>query len=120
MIDPVFGLEASLTVPVARTFHVGAIEALLWVHLPEPVRYMSVWDVLDESDTSIEWERAGQESWIAIDTAQLHTAAGFHRYQIKLIDPVTQVTTHVWFAYNIQNDSPERPYYYMANQRGEE
>ena len=120
MIQPIFGLESSVDVPVARTFYKPAIEPVLWVKLPCAVRHLTVTEVLSESGQSIAWNRDPSASWISISTDLLGQEVGFHRYRIELSDLTTQWTTHVWFAYNIQDNSPEKPYYYMANQRDEE
>lgn len=120
MISPVFGLESSVDVPTSRTFCKVAIEPILWVKLPCSVRHLTVTAVKSDADESIAWEHDPSSSWISIDTSLLNTEVGFHRYRIEMTDTATLWTTHVWFAYNIQDDSPDRPYYYMANQRDEE
>lgn len=51
--------------------------------------------------------------WVNIPTSVLKTDVGFHKYQFEFVDCVTLDTLHLYCAYTIQDDNPEKPYIYM-------
>lgn len=51
--------------------------------------------------------------WIDIPSEHLNLTAGYHLYKIVFYDNIINVDCTMYFAYNIQDDNPEKPYDYM-------
>ena len=120
MISPVFSVNATLTGTVTSVFNLRDVESALWVRIPEHLTHLEIYEVLDASGSTIVWKRCGHESWFKVPKDELDLSTRTHQYQVKLVDPVSDWTTHIYFSYVIQNDNPTKPYYYMGNEREEE
>lgn len=120
MITPVFSIDASLDTYPAKIFNHRELSTILWVRIPSHLRHLVVYDVVDAAGNSIPWERNGSEQWIQLSISHLNVSVGCHQYQIELIDSVSDWTTRIYFSYIVQWDNPDKPYYYMGDEREEE
>lgn len=120
MITPVFSVNAYLTGTVTTVFNLQDVESVLWIRIPEHLTHLEIYEVVDAFGKSMVWQRCGHESWFKIPKDELNLSTGTHQYQAKLVDPISDWTTHIYFSYVIQNDNPSKPYYYMGNEREEE
>lgn len=51
--------------------------------------------------------------WLDIPSEKLNLMAGYHIYKIVFSDNITGIACVLYFAYNIQDDNPDKPYDYM-------
>lgn len=119
MIIPVFSVIATVSDTHAPIFNLRQVEPTLWVKLPCELIHLQVCDVVSESGNTVSWTRDGSQSWMYVETSGLNLSIGYHVYQINMKDPVTDWRTSIYFAYIIQTDTPDKPYYYMGEYREE-
>lgn len=105
---------------LVRIFNTHDLADTLWVMLPEQYRYLTVVSV-STGDTEISgWDRDELEIWVQVPIEALDKSEGYHEYRIHLVDAIADWETELKFAYIIQTDSPDKPYYYMGKFRGKE
>lgn len=114
MITPVFSVIAATDDIHPPIFNVRQLQPVLWVKLPDTLTQLDVSSVVSESGHNLSWTRDGHQSWLYIDISELSLSVGYHTYQINLTDNITNWATSVYFAYIIQTDTPDEPYYYMG------
>lgn len=97
---------------------------LLHVHIPHEIfPSYSLYEIYDtETNTALDnvLKTAKYDSyhpWIDIQSNKLNTSSGYHKYRLGFVDKFNSSTTYLFIAYIIQDDDPEKPYYYMANAR---
>jgi len=52
--------------------------------------------------------------WIDIESSYLDLTIGYHMYQISFVSKLTGDIVYLYFAYRIQSNNPDKPYYYMG------
>lgn len=56
--------------------------------------------------------------WIDIPWNFMHKEIGHHIYRLEFVNKYTDDILFLFFGYIIQNDNPEKPYYYMEHVPG--
>ena len=52
--------------------------------------------------------------WIDIASSHLALTVGYHMYKLGFVNKQTNDVVYLYFAYRIQSNNPDRPYYYMG------
>lgn len=52
--------------------------------------------------------------WIDISSSHLDLDVGYHMYKLGFVNKQTNDVVYLYFAYRIQSNYPDRPYYYMG------
>lgn len=98
-----------------------AFGSCLYIKLPSDLlQNFSVYEVSEidgQSETETRFRCKCQKPWLEIDSDYLNITPGYHRYQIGLVNKITNDTATLYFAYIIQSNNPDKPYIYMN--RGE-
>ena len=55
--------------------------------------------------------------WFDFVFAALNQEPGYHTYRMRFVNPVTNLTTSLYFGYIIQTNAPKKPYIYMDRGR---
>lgn len=63
------------------------------------------------------WEHDPYRIWYKFKSETLDMETGYHQYRMSFKNTVTGDTCLLYFAYTIQNNNPDKPYYYMENAR---
>jgi len=103
----------------ATMFNTASIQDLLIVSLPKLFTDVTIKTVAEigsgikESDISEYCVTSKGRHWLDIPSEKLNLTAGYHIYKIVFADNITSIGCTLYFAYNIQDDNPEKPYDYM-------
>lgn len=101
--------------------NVDEIEYFLWIEVPNDIfRDYRLVDVaeLGENITPyciLKYTQYAGGPWYKVDTSMLNKRPGYHRYCMKMVNIHTDDVVSIFFAYILQDDSPEKPYKYMEN-----
>ena len=104
----------------------GNIQEFIWVYIPHEFstgyvvtsiehKHKNEYEPLDLAYV----ERDHYYPWIKIIAEKLVQDVGQHIYRLILTHETTLESVTLYFSYTIQNDDPEKPYYYMGKYRGE-
>lgn len=105
----------------SRVININELGTYIWVQIPNNLSpYVVLTDVQDMGVTpaaSLEFAekitRDNRNCWMKIDLTLLSTEIGFHVYKFVFNDTITSEDIPLYFAYNLQNDAPDRPYIYI-------
>ena len=106
-----------------QTFNQSEIEYVLHVKIPKLyVKNHAFVGVVDvdtgkEIQTPILRLFKFRYPWIDIKSCTLNNEIGLHVYKIELLNLYNDEVEHLFFAYRVQSDHPEKPYIYMDNAR---
>lgn len=98
------------------------IHPYLYLELPRNIsKFLSLYDVCEicKSNTSESVDyvdmilRDNKRPWLQVNTDFLNLTVGYHIYRFSFIDTSVDDTILLYFAYNIQDDNPEKSYIYM-------
>ena len=70
-----------------------------------------------EDDPKYPWEHDKGRIWYKFKSELLDMETGYHQYRMSFKNSVTGDTCLLYFAYRIQNNYTDKPYYYMENAR---
>lgn len=111
--------KAIMTSPV---FNIGDVVGKLHVHLPMDPYNLGVLESISEEvdftkkSSTIDLSKCEiftAHPWLDIDVSALNLDIGHHNYQLKYFNHEFGTYVILYFTYIIQNDNPDRPYYYM-------
>lgn len=105
----------------SRVLNINELNSYIWVQIPTNLSpYVILSDMQDMSTTPAtpiiyddKVSRDNRNCWMKIDLSILSTEAGLHVYRFVFNNTITGEDTSLYFAYQIQNDAPEKPYIYM-------
>lgn len=69
------------------------------------------------SKTKTPWEHEPYRIWYKFKSELLNMETGYHQYRMSFRNNFTGDTCLLYFAYIIQNNNPDKPYYYMETAR---
>lgn len=105
--------------------NVNQLEHFTWLELPHDIgKFLSLYNIqeFNTSNGSVDIEYTDKvtrdclKPWLRIETALLNTECGFHMYKFQFVDTRTSDAISLYFAYNLQNDNPDKTsYIYMKN-----
>lgn len=108
----------------AKVIHKEEIDRVLHLHVPcgysfqnTPIGVFEVTNRDSDSSHSVEFTVVENRPWVDIDFSKLNIDPGYHVYLVKFQENTTGDITGMYFAYTLQTDSPDRPYYYMQGAR---
>lgn len=103
----------------ATMFNKASIQEWLIVSMPVFFTDIAISNIseigsgIDEVDISEYCVTTTGRHWLDIPTEHLNLSAGYHMYKIVFCDNITNIGCTLYFAYNIQDDNPDKPYDYM-------
>ena len=104
----------------SKTINYANLNEFLWVSLPDEFTTNFVISTISEKSKSgyhhipaDTYVREGYYPWVHILKSGLNLEIGYHIYRITLVNTISDDLFSLYFAYTIQNDDPEKPYYYM-------
>ena len=119
---PAFRLDAAIKSKLAYVtpiFNGSQVEKYLWVKIPSMLlnQYTLV-EIAEqgldvESVCLVKYCRYFGGPWYRLDTEVLNWDPGYHIYRMNMINKATDDLVAIYFAYHLQDDSPEKPYDYM-------
>lgn len=54
--------------------------------------------------------------WLDVASSRLNQSVGTHVYELEYVNPDTNATFSLYFAYILQDNDPEKPYIYMQRE----
>ena len=122
---PVFMLEATTHDEASinnKLFSTSQIEHFLYVKIPaEVTKRFGLYQVSEIRDTAEVlsdenlWEHDPNRVWYRFRSDKLNMTAGYHQYRLSFVNLFTNETCELFMSYTIQDNSPDKPYYYMEN-----
>lgn len=119
---PVFNMKASVRSEVSCNTVVinkDEMEYYLWIKVPrEYIQFHRLYKLEEIGEHVIplcifsfcEYEGG---PWYKIISNALNLEPGYHIYRMMFVDRCTNETTSLYFAYILQDDSPDKPYIYL-------
>lgn len=105
-----------------KVFNKSTVEYYLWIHLPlEMVRDCELFqiDEIHPQQREVKWngfvERDCDKPWLRVVSKLFCMASGSHLYKLSFVHRYTNDVVPVYISYTIQDDNPDKPYYYMDN-----
>lgn len=109
--------------------NVNQLEYFTWIELPHDIaKFLSLYNIQEfntpKGPADVEYidkvTRDCLRPWLKIKTAMFNTECGFHMYKFQFVDTRTSDTISLYFAYNLQNDNPDKTsYIYMKDRNAE-
>lgn len=109
--------------------NVNQLEYFTWIELPHDIaKFLSLYNIQEfntpKGPADVEYidkvTRDCLRPWLKIETAMFNTECGFHMYKFQFVDTRTSDTISLYFAYNLQNDNPDKTsYIYMKDRNAE-
>lgn len=118
---PVCKLKAEAEIGVPKILNKQRLEEFIWISIPTLIaRTCYLYDVQEvcpkyraiENYVEI-FEIRDKYPWIKVKSSGLNQSIGTHVYALDYVNPSTNDTMSIYFAYIIQDDNPEKPYIYM-------
>lgn len=119
---PVFKLDASVRKDVPMNTPVlnkDEMEYYIWIKVPrEYIYFYRLYRILEIGEHVTPlciFNFCSHEGgpWYRIVSGALNQHPGYHIYRMQFVDICTNETTSLYFAYMLQDDSPDKPYLYM-------
>lgn len=109
--------------------NVNQLEYYTWIELPHHIgKFLNLYSVQEfntpKGPVSVEFaEKVTRDClrpWLKVETSLFNTECGFHMYKFQFVDTRTSDVISLYFAYNLQNDNPNKTdYIYMNNRNAE-
>lgn len=109
--------------------NVNQLEYFTWIELPHNIaKFLSLYNIQEfntpKGPADVEYidkvTRDCLRPWLKIETSMFNTECGFHMYKFQFVDTRTSDTISLYFAYNLQNDNPDKTsYIYMKGRNAE-
>lgn len=109
--------------------NVNQLEYFTWIELPHDVaKFLSLYNIQEfntpKGPADVTYTdkvtRDCLRPWLKIETSMFNTECGFHMYKFQFVDTRTSDTISLYFAYNLQNDNPDKTsYIYMKGRNAE-
>lgn len=101
-----------------------AHDPIIWVHIPECFASgFLLYEVNETQPNNGEVPGLGGASqdvgkpWVRFAADALNWNNGYHIYQLKFLDQVTEGVTSLYFAYYVHSDTQPKDYIYMDRER---
>ena len=123
---PAFRLDAvpfGFSALASKVFSIAQVEKILYIRVhPEIAKQFeldSVTEIKEKNKTLSKKACTHDTSriWYKFDPEYLNLKAGYHQYRMEFTNITTGDACQLYFAYTIQDNDPEKPYYYMENAR---
>lgn len=109
--------------------NVNQLEYYTWIELPHDIgKFLNLYSVQEfntpKGPVSVEFAekitRDCLRPWLKVETSFFNTECGFHMYKFQFVDTRTSDMLSLYFAYNLQNDNPDKTdYIYMSGRNAE-
>ena len=109
--------------------NVNELEYFTWIELPHDIaKFLSLYNIQEFNTPTgpVNVDYVGKltrdclRPWLRIESSLLNVECGFHMYKLQFIDTRTGDTFSLYFAYNLQNDNPDKTsYIYMDGRNAE-
>lgn len=124
---PAFRLDAvphGFTAMASKLFSLFQVEKTLFIRVhPDIAKQFELKDVAELADKakrvkdSNAWTHEQGRIWYLFDTDYLNLTVGYHQYRLTFQNTSTGDPCLLYFSYIIQDNDPDKPYYYMAEAR---
>lgn len=104
----------------SRIIHKEHISRILYLYVPNgicamnnPTSIVEVTDRYSNVGESVPFVHVENRPWIDVVFNNLNMEPGYHKYLVTFEQKCGEGNLGLYFAYTLQTDSPDRPYYYM-------
>ena len=123
---PAFRLDAvpyGFSALASKVFNLAQVEGILYVRIhPEIARQFKLSEV---SEVAVKIKTISSKActhdtsriWYKFNPKYLNLDPGYHQYRMIFTNTATGDTCQLYFAYTIQDNNPDKPYYYMEEAR---
>ena len=119
---PVCKLVAESEIGIPKVLNKQRLNEFTWISIPSLIaKTCYLYDVCEvcpkykhvDSYADIFVVAEEKYPWIKVKSSELNQSVGTHIYALDYVNPSTNDTMSIYFAYILQDDDSEKPYIYM-------
>lgn len=114
--------EEAMSAP--HMLNLSELGTYIWLAIPKGLsKHITLTGIsevcMSSEDATIDYtnliDRDKGRIWIQVNTSILNQSIGLHMYQLSFTDTTADVDICLYFCYQIQSNTPDKPYIYMPD-----